>query len=190
MTDITLTVTVTPEKAAEIVAILDGPALETKARDEARKLHEEKRDDKTAPAEPPYDPDARIYGKPGEKSRRTKDEIAFDEDIAARWAALWPSKDVPEKPVGELVDTIAKVEAAETPADDEDGFSIDEDEDDADAADPMDLDEFRAIIVKHAKTLGNEALGKIMAPHKNPGQVPEDERRAYADRIVEAAGAA
>jgi hypothetical protein len=131
-----------------------------------------------------YDPAGRTYGQKGEKSRRTKEEIKQDDDIAERWGALWPSKDVPEKPVGELEDIIAKAEAreADKAEEEEGGFEIDGTDDDA-----LDLEEFRAIIVKHSKAIGGKKLGSIMAPHKNPAEVPEDERRAYADKIIAAA---
>jgi|OM-RGC.v1.033376219 hypothetical protein len=50
----------------------------------------------------------------------------------------------------------------------------------------MDLDEFRALLVKSMKKLGGAKVGEIMKPHKAATDVPADERRDYADKITEA----
>lgn len=153
---------------------LDDLTTEADAKEEARELHDEKTSDK-------YDPAARIYGEKGEKSRRTKEEMAEDEEIAEAWALRWPSKDVPAKPVGELRATIDAV------APPEEGFSVNDEPDTPTDEDPMDLDEFRGVIVKHAKKLGNKKLTEIMSGYKNPGEVPEEERRDFAEAIEKAA---
>lgn len=191
MTDVTLTVTVSPEVASaiiDVVAAEGGRSTELttpgKAAEEAREINEAK----TTKDDDSYDPNGRIYGEKGEKSRRTKDEIAEDEDIEARWSALWPSKKVPAKAVGELKAHLDKIEAtkadedAETEAgkedDDDGGFDV--------GGEPMDLDEFRAILTKAMKKVGGKTVGEIMAPHKNATSVPEDERQNYADKLTEA----
>lgn len=178
----------TQDGVAALIALINGhKGSQVVVAGQQDETGEEARDE--APADDPttYDPSSRTYGQKGEKSRRTKDEIKQDEDLAERWGALWPSKDVPEKPVGELEDIIAKAEArsADTQEqEDEGGFDIDGADD---AGDELDLEEFRAIIVKHSKAIGGKKLASIMAPHKNPAEVPEDERRAFADKIIAAA---
>jgi len=140
-----------------------------------------------------YDPANRIYGEKGQKSRRTKAEIAEDEDLETRWSALWPSKDIPtDKTVGELEYIIAQVEKAAEEADaeeaadeDDDGFELDDDDDNGDE-EPMTEDAFRSILVKGSKELGPVAMKKIMAPHKGAKSVPEEDRRDYAAAIEKA----
>jgi hypothetical protein len=185
-TTVTITVEVTLAKAAEIIDVIRGGAAPSNVVEMGVAVQADKAKN-----------EERLYGAPGEdRKRRTKEEMKTDEDIAARWEALWPSKEVPSKPVSELLAHLEKVEAENAgDGQEEDGFSTEEEEDgfsaeEEEAAEIMDLDEFRAILVKHSKTLGNKKLGELMAPHKNPGAVPEAERRDYADKVISAAAEA
>lgn len=186
MTDVTLTVTVKPDTAARIIALLGGPAgvksAEYTSRDDAADIT-------TADDEPAF----RAYGQPsGGRARRTKEEMKLDEKIEALWAQVSdepgmpkaiPTDQAAEDVLAELTE-IAKKQV-------EEGFDVGGDADDDEAADEvLDLEEFRAIIVKHSKAIGGKTLAAIMHPYKNPGEVPEDARRDYADKIIEAAEAA
>jgi hypothetical protein len=136
------------------------------------------------------DDEPRAYGQPGTgNKKRTKDEMSIDREIEELFAKATEAdikglpKAIPtDQPAEAVLDELRTI-CAEI---DDEGFDIGDDDDDDEPA--MDLDEFRAIIVKAAKKLGNEVVGGIMAPHKNPGSVPEGERRDYADKLVEAMG--
>lgn len=187
-------------KSEEAIALLGGSvflallgddmvAVRT-ARDEARKVHAEKTvDPGTAPAGDETE-DPRAYGEPsGDRKRRTKAEMAIDEEIEALFTkasdagvAGLPGSIPTDTPAEDL---LAELKAMDIPEPDFDLGDEDGSEDE-EADEILDIEEFRAIMVKASKKIGNAALAKIMAPHKNPGQVPEGERRDYADRIIEA----
>lgn len=181
MNDVTLTMALSPMDARAVLAFLDERSVDVdEARETARTLHDAKTggtpevNEETAD----YNPDDRIYGEKGAKARRTKDEMAEDKMIAERWATLWPSKEVPAKPIGELLAALDKVEMREA----EEGFDVG----DEPTTEPMDLDEFRGVLNKAVKAIGGKAMLEIMTPYKSGTEVPEDERRAYATKIEEA----
>jgi hypothetical protein len=187
-------------KSKEAIALLGGSVLLSLLDNDMVKVRQTRDEtsgqDKPDPGENLSDEDEaptfRAYGKASDgRARRTKDEMKLDEKIEALWAQVEDEPDMPDAiPTDQPAeDVLAELtEIAEKKA--EDGFDVGGDADDEKAEEVLDLEEFRAIIVKHSKTIGGKALGQIMAPYKNPGEVPEDERRDYADKIIEAADAA
>lgn len=204
MTDVTLTVTVKPDTAARIIALLGGPAgvesAEYKARDDRRydyfvaggggKGGTGGASPVTLADDDDGASDFRAYGQPSDgRSRRTKEEMKLDEKIEALWAQVSDEPGMPKAiPTDRSADDVLAELTEIAKKQVEDGFDVGDDEDEEEEV--LDLEEFRAIIVKHSKKIGGKALAKIMAPHKNPGEVPESERRDYADKIIEAAEAA
>jgi hypothetical protein len=165
-----------------LLALLDNEQTRATPSDDAAPVTDSDDDDDEAPT-------FRAYGKASDgRARRTKDEMKLDEKIEALWAQVEDEPGMPDAiPTDQPAeDVLAELtEIAEKKA--EDGFDVGGDADDEKAEEVLDLEEFRAIIVKHSKTIGGKTLGQIMTPYKNPGEVPENERRDYADKIIEAA---
>jgi len=178
-----------------LLALLDGDMVGARRAGQDKPATDENLsvDDDDAPA-------GRVYGEPSEgRKKRTKDEMAIDAEIEKLFnlakdagVAGLPKSIPTNEPAEDVLAELHKIEipegepAKDVLAEEEKGFDPGGDEDDEDASDPMDLDEFRGIVVKAAKKLGNETVGKLVAPYKNPGQVPEEERRDLADKLVEA----
>lgn len=180
--------TATDLEDEKTIALLGGSVLLAILANEVERVG------RKAPTEPPGDdddePGPRIYGQAeAGKTRRTKAQIAEDEDIERRWAALWPSKAIPkDRPAEDLLSHIEKVEAdqPEEKEDDEEFDLGEEDEDTPTDEDPIELEEFRAVVVKAAKALGSKKIAELMKPHKGTTEVPEDDRRDYVRKIEEA----
>ena len=136
----------------------------------------------------------RLYGEaPEGKKRRTKAEIEQDEAIEKLFAqakelgAAGLPKTIPADPADELhADLEAMLDVLKDADDDDDaGFEVDE-PDTPTSEDPMDLDEFRAILTKGVKELGGKDVGALMKPYKSATDVPEDERNDYAQKLRDA----
>jgi hypothetical protein len=141
----------------------------------------------------PYLIASRPYGDPEEgRARRTKVQLAEDADIEQLFAEATKAgikglpKSIPNGPASEFLTELRyMLEEAETPGDasqndDGDGFKVD----DEDEAEPMDLDEFRAILGKAMKALGGKTVSEAMKPHKSATDVPEDQRNEYAATLL------
>jgi hypothetical protein len=173
-----------------LLSLLDNDMVQTREirREQARQIHAEKTADKPETEE---EAKPRAYGEATGK-RRTKEEKAIDDEIEALFEKLKDQPGIPKKiptdqPAEALLEELRNVAASVGDDEQEEGFDVaggDEDESDEEI---LDLEEFRAIIVKHSKTIGGAALSGIMAPYKNPKEVPEADRRHYADKIIEAA---
>ena len=173
----------TPETPEEVIT----------ARNTARELQAEKGTaDTTQTAD---EPTARVYGETSEgKARRTKVEMAQDENIEELFAkakelgAKGLPKAIPtdisaDAIYDELVTMIEVLKDDET-EDDDGGFEVDDDT--PTTEDPMDLDEFRAILTKGVKELGGKDVGALMKPYKSATDVPVDERNEYAQKLKDA----
>jgi hypothetical protein len=151
-------------------------------------------EDDTSPETRPDLPGAptRAYGEPEEgRARRTKVQLAEDADIEQLFAEATKAgikglpKSIPNGSASEFLTELRyMLEEAETPGDasenDGDGFKVD----DEDEAEPMDLDEFRAILGKAMKALGGKTVSEAMKPHKSATDVPEDQRNEYAATLL------
>jgi hypothetical protein len=175
-----------------LLSLLDNDMVQTRGREQARQIHAEKNADGDKP-ETEEEAKPRAYGEATGK-RRTKEEKALDDEIEALFEKVKDQPGMPKKiptdqPAEALLEELRNVAASvgDDGDEQEEGFDVaggDEDESDEEI---LDLEEFRAIIVKHSKTIGGATLSGIMAPYKNPKEVPEADRRHYADKIIEAA---
>lgn len=133
----------------------------------------------------------RYYGEAGDgRKRRTKEEMAEDTEIEELWKKLNGDTKLPIKTnaAGLLADLRKRLAAEGEPdeeEEDEGGFDV-EDSGGETEDEIMDLDEFRSICMKAVKALGSKTVGKIMDPHKSATDVPAEERRDYADKLLEA----
>jgi hypothetical protein len=136
--------------------------------------------------------DDRIYGKAEHgRSRRTKVQLGEDKDLSARWTAIWPSKEVPEKAVTALELFLEKFEAdssdettAPDPAEEEEeeGSAPEENE----PSGEIPLEDFRAIISTFAAQHGGKALVALMKPYRSGADVPAELRAEFIAKIEEA----
>ena len=163
------------------------------AQDEARELHAEKAPTKEDKEPESTEPTFRAYGESSEgRARRTKVEMAQDENIETLFAQAKElgakglpktiSTDLPADDIEAELTTMVEVLKDEEP-EEEDGFEVDGD---GPATEPMDLDEFRAILTKGVKELGGKDVGALMKPYKSATDVPVDERNEYAQKLQDA----
>lgn len=126
----------------------------------------------------------RAYGEPsGDRKRRTKEEMAIDNEIDDLAEAKGVKKIPTDVPATEVLEDLrARPDAPAEEISDEDPAEEITEDFDLDET-PIPLEDFRAEVIKANKALGGKAIKILSEYGKGITQIPEEKRREVLDRL-------